>query len=174
MQMALKIIQAINKWGAAYAFVDEGGVGGGVVDRLRELRAPVIAVDFGSKSDGVNEDRGVKYANKRAEIWGGLKDWLTYGAIVERVKGLEVTLVDELTAPNFALNIREEIQLEGKKEMRRRGVPSPNIADALATTFAFPALGVEFESVMNTYAPAYVPDYNPYSRERMTADVRLT
>lgn len=167
MQMALRVIQAINRHGAAYAFVDEGGVGGGVVDRLRELRAPVIAVDFGSKPDGVNEDRGIKYANKRAEIWGALKDWLSYGAIHERVKGLEVTLVDELTAPNYGLNIREEILLEAKKEMRRRGVPSPNIADALATTFAFPALDLDFSGVMNSITPIYVPDYNPYSKEMM-------
>jgi hypothetical protein len=90
---------------------------------------------------------------------------------VERVKGLETTLVDELTAPNFALNIREEIQLETKKEMRKRGVPSPNLADALATTFAFPALSLEFDNVMANYAPAYVPDYNPYSKERMREDV---
>jgi hypothetical protein len=53
-------------------FVDGTGVGGGVVDRLRQLNVPVVDVQFGGKSDnnfGTAND-GVNYANKRAEIWG--------------------------------------------------------------------------------------------------------
>lgn len=166
MSLALKVLQAAHRHSASFIFVDEGGIGGGVVDRLRELRAPVIGVDFGSKPDQINFERGVKYANKRAEIWGALKDWLVTGAIHERAPGVDLPLVDELTGPNYGLTVREEIQLESKKDMRRRGVPSPNVADALACTFALPTwmppAGREIE-----LQPTIAADYNPYERERI-------
>ncbi len=168
MTLARKIIEAVHRYSASMVFVDEGGVGGGVVDRLRQLQVPVIAVDFGSKPDGVNAERGVKYANKRAEIWGGVKDWLSHGAIPGRLPGIEQSLADELSGPTYGLNAREEILLESKKEMRRRGVPSPNIADALATTFAFPMF--EPRSILiEELKPTVMPDYNPYERERIFA-----
>lgn len=169
MELATRVVQAYHKYAASIVFVDEGGVGGGVVDRLRQLRLPVIGVDFGSKPDGVNYQRGVKYANKRAEIWGALRTWLEEGAIPERINGLEMTLVEELVAPNYGMNAREEIQLEGKKEMRRRGVKSPNVADSLALTFALPVyeppVGLHTEEI----APVQAPDYNPFDRERINA-----
>ena len=168
MSLALKVLAAAHRHAASFIFVDEGGVGGGVVDRLRELRAPVIGVDFGSKPDSTNFERGIKYANKRAEIWGALKDWLATGSIHERAPGIDTTLLDELTGPNYGMTVREEIQLESKKDMRRRGVPSPNVADALACTFAMPTwippMGREVE-----LQPYVAPDYNPFERERIYA-----
>lgn len=168
MQLVAKIVQAFHKYNCSVAFVDEGGVGGGVVDRLGELMLPVIGVDFGSGPDGVNPNTGVKYANKRAEIWGGLRDWLPTGAIQERVPGLDKSVPDELAGPTYGLNSKEAIVLEAKKEMRARGEPSPNIADALATTFAYPAyepaaLGLPVAQARQC------PDYDPYSRENLEA-----
>ena len=61
-------------------FVDGGGVGGGVEDRLRQLGVPVIDVQFGSKSDRLALDEA-RYANKRSEIWGSLREWLKVGAL---------------------------------------------------------------------------------------------
>lgn len=169
MNLAMKIVQAVNKHKASMVFVDEGGVGGGVVDRLRQLQVPVMGVDFGSKADGINEmgERGTKYANKRAEIWGALRDWLPTGAIADRVHGLELTLPDELTGPTYGLTAKEEIQLESKKEMRRRGVTSPNLADALACTFAFPTYTPQLQREMLEELPQTTPDYNPFERERI-------
>ena len=57
-------------------FVDGGGVGGGVVDRLRQLHLDPIKVQFGGKPDDPR-----KYANKRAEMWGVMRDWLRVGCI---------------------------------------------------------------------------------------------
>jgi hypothetical protein len=150
--------------GAAAVFVDEGGVGGGVVDRLRVLRIPVFGVDFGSGADGTNPDDGTKYANKRAEIWGAMRTWLKRGAIPDMKTGEHTTLVDELIGPNYGMNTREEIQLESKKEMRKRGIPSPNVADALACTFAFQ---VWFPPPGEKPKPTVVDDYNPYALERL-------
>jgi len=166
METASKVAASFLTLRASVVMIDSGGVGGGVVDRLRVLRIPVMEVDFGSKPDGTNSDDGTKYANKRAEIWGAVREWLKIGSIPERVHGLEVTLIDELTAPKFGLNAMEEIQLESKKEMRKRGVKSPNLADALACTFAFPVyIPNSVDDVV--LQPEIAPDYNPYERERI-------
>ena len=79
--------------------------------------------------------------------------------------GGKITLVDELTGPNYGMNQREEIQLEGKKDMRKRKIPSPNVADALACTFAYPVFeaDVTTPAEMEAEAPTIAPDYNPYS-----------
>lgn len=165
VQVARKVVEAKDRYRATLIFVDEGGVGGGVVDILRHMGHQVIGVNFGDAADGTNMERGILYANKRAEIWGGMRDWLPTGSIAEfKSPGTDVTLVDELSGPQYGLTAREAIQLETKKDMRRRGVASPNIADALACTFAFPTLiqplspsGLPMLQVVTQY-----PDYNPY------------
>lgn len=165
MEVAAKVAAIFLRLHATAVMVDSGGVGGGVVDRLRQLRIPVMEVDFGSAADGGDPNDGTKYANKRAEIWGKMRAWLSTGSIPARIRGLEITLVDELTSPSYGLNGKEQIQLESKKEMRKRGVPSPNVADALACTFAFdvfiPSRYDEDLPLQNT------PDYNPYEAEMM-------
>lgn len=168
METAARVAEVFLRLNAAVVMVDSGGVGGGVVDRLRQLRIPVMEVDFGAGADGINVDDGTKYANKRAEIWGALRNWLPTGAISDVMVGDKTTLVDELVAPNFGLNGKEAIQLESKKEMRRRGVPSPNCADALACTFAYPVFNTD--GVGGEREPAvYAEDYNPFERSRIYA-----
>lgn len=167
MKTAQRVAQVFIELKASICMVDGGGVGGGVVDRLRELAIPVMEVDFGSGADGTNPDDGAKYANKRAEIWGAMRTWLGTGAIPNMKTGDHTTLVDELTGPNFGLNTREEIQLESKKEMRKRGVASPNVADALACTFAFPFYA---PIPLRDAKPRVEDDYNPYARERVFAE----
>lgn len=165
MQTAARAAAMFLRLNATIVMVDSGGVGGGVVDRLRQLQIPVVEVDFGSSPDGGDPNDGTKYANKRAEIWGRMREWLKTGCIPPRVKGVEETLVDELTAPGYGMNAREEIQLESKKEMRKRGIKSPNIADALACTFAYSVY--EPSRFERELPPSLTPDYNPYSQEMM-------
>jgi len=165
MHTAARVAAVYLSLHAAMVMVDSGGVGGGVVDRLRQLRIPVMEVDFGSAADGGDPNDGTKYANKRAEIWGKMREWLKIGSIPPRIHGLEDSLVDELTGPNYGLNNNEAIQLESKKEMRKRGVKSPNVADALACTFAFPVYVPTYED--SRLPPSHTPDYNPYAQEMM-------
>ena len=84
-------------------------------------------VQFAAKSD----QRQERYANKRAEIWGVMKEKLQYLSLPN-----DSELREQLTGPEFTLNSRDEILLEPKDSMKRRGVASPDIADALACTFA--------------------------------------
>lgn len=180
MQLAARVAVAFASYRAEMVFVDEGGVGGGVVDRLRMLRIPVVPVDFGSGAEGTNLDDGAKYANKRAEIWGAMRNALARGlAIPDKVEGNfsagmdgeAITLPQELASPTYQHNVREEIQLERKSEIKKREGFSPNVADALATTFALPewAEPVSATGEIQGDQPVVADDYNPFAEERMLA-----
>lgn len=176
MQTAARSADAFHRLGADILMVDEGGVGGGVVDRLRQLRVPVLGVQFGAKADGANlYERGIKYRNKRSEIWGEMRDWLAHGSIpnltIPQMNETIITLVDELIGPMYGLTEKEEIQLERKKDMRGRGVPSPNVADALACTFAFPSFVSSVQARYETEKPYIAPAYDPFDLNRIYHDV---
>jgi len=166
MQLVSRIISTYDAYHAEMILVDGGGVGGGVIDRLRELRYPVIDVQFGGKADGTTTgESGVKYLNKRAEIWGAMREWLAGGAIVEYVNGLPGhSLIDELITPTYSFNQRDQIVLESKAEMRRRGEASPNVADALAITFAMPFAPAALRPKQSMRADS---DYDPYDEKHL-------
>jgi hypothetical protein len=148
-------------------FVDGTGVGGGVVDRLRQLHIPVHDIQFGSKPDGfgfTTGDEGVRYANKRAEIWGAMREWLKVGSIPNLPE-----LHSQLVGPQYGFNARNEIQLERKEDMKKRGLESPDLADALALTFSFPVALRPAEGHIGPDKPLIEFEYNPFSPERMVA-----
>ena len=134
-------------------FVDDAGAGGAVVDHLVRHNLPVEGVAFGGKS--VGDISRVKHANKRAEMWGTLRDKLPYLALPDNAD-----LRDQLIGPEFKFNLKGEIQLEKKEDMRKRGLASPDIADALALTFARPVFPRQFENWTNG-ASNVVSDYSP-------------
>jgi hypothetical protein len=138
-------------------FVDDAGAGGAVVDHLMRHNLPVEGVAFGGKS--VGDISRVKYANKRAEMWGNLKDRLLYLALPN-----SADLRDQLIGPEFKFNLRGEMQLERKEDMRKRGLASPDIADALALTFARPVFPRQFADWMANGGNNVVSDYNPIER----------
>lgn len=107
-------------------FIDGTGVGGGVVDILRSWGIDSYDINFGHKST----DRA--YANKRTEMWCKLGDWLRKGGIIPNIP----SLVEELSMPLYDVTERNEKILESKAKMRERCGKSPDLADALALTFA--------------------------------------
>lgn len=133
--------------------VDGGGIGGGVVDRLRQMGYDPIEVQFGSQADDPR-----KYANKRAEMWGKLKDWLQFGCLDQ-----DEVLATDLTAVEYMFTAKDQIQLEKKETMKQRGLASPDDADALAITFAYPV--PEF-SIDDAPARTRQRDYDPYDMLR--------
>lgn len=138
MQVAARVAEKARELDARAIFVDAGGVGGGVVDRLRQLGVQhVFPVEFGGRSDKASLSQsgaqGEQYANKRAEIYGSLRAALTEGLAIPDSAALQ----DELVGIEYSYNVRDEIQLESKKAMKLRGLASPDHADALALTFAY-------------------------------------
>ena len=134
--VASKVSEVSTQYNADAIFVDGGGVGGGVVDCLRSLSVHCFDVNFGAKSDATlvaTETQGMMFANKRAEMWGAMREWLKTGAILN-----DPDLRAQLVGPTYTFNLRSEIILEKKEDMRKRGLESPDLADALALTFAYP------------------------------------
>lgn len=126
----------------AEVLVDSIGLGAGVVDRLRELGLPVRGIN-------VSESPSLKgsYLNLKAELWYKAREWL---------EGRDVTLpnderlVRELVTPRFKFTSSGKLQIEGKDQIRKRGLDSPDAADAFVLTFASHAataqMGWSFDS----------------------------
>jgi hypothetical protein len=83
MQLAARIGEVNERYKPDAIFIDQGGNGAGVVDRCRYLHMPVTGVDFGAAPDRlqIGDQGAIGYANKRAEMWGVMKEWLRDGII---------------------------------------------------------------------------------------------
>lgn len=132
MTLAARVAEHVNLIRSAghrvVVNVDGGGVGGGVIDRLRSMGFDVNEVQFGARAMDPK-----KWANRRAEIWGALREWLGTGALLK-----DDELVADLTNLEYGYTSADQILLEKKESMKSRGLASPDIADALACTFAVP------------------------------------
>ena len=117
---------AWHKWKADAIFVDDtGGFGNGVVDSLLQHGLAPIPINFSSKADDPH------YFNKRAEMWMRMADWVKRGGALPRIE----SLVRELTTPTYTLK-HGQFQVEEKEQIKKRLGFSPDMADALALTFA--------------------------------------
>jgi len=115
-----------------HVLIDETGIGGGVVDRIRQLGLQCLAVNFGGKAEALVD--GVECRNKRSEMWARMKCWLQSGGAIPDDADLRV----DLEGPEYGYDALNRIELERKDDMKRRGLSSPDMADALALTFAYP------------------------------------
>ena len=91
---------------------------------------------FRSAVDFASAPTHTAYPNKRAECWGLMRDWLKEGGWLPK----DDRLRDDLCAPEYGYTLSGKIQLERKEKMRARGLASPDLADALALTFAAPVV----------------------------------
>ncbi|MEM1973299.1 MAG: terminase family protein [Thermoplasmata archaeon] len=107
-------------------FIDDVGVGGGVVARLKELKYNVIGVNFGtSATDNISK-------NVRAQAYWNLKKWLQEGG---KISPIDDRLREQLRALKYKVDSTGKIVLQPKEEMVIYGISSPDEADALALTF---------------------------------------
>jgi hypothetical protein len=138
VQLAQKVQDTHTSLHPDGIFVDGGGVGGGVVDNIRNLHLFCFEIQFGSKSDNAGHatgNEGERYANKRAEMYGACRAWLKGGAIPN-----DPELKAQFLAITYTFNKKDEIILTSKEDMMKEGLPSPDDLDALVLTFAYPWL----------------------------------
>lgn len=148
MELASRIAREIDRYRPDAVFIDAGR-GEGVIDRLRQLGYSVIEVNFGARA----QEQG-RYINKRTEMWDSLKKWLEQGGSLPDAKGLK----QELTTPEYDFDAANRMRLESKEKIKERMGNSPDIADALALTFAYPV------APRNTFGTANTcnTEYNPF------------
>lgn len=158
--------EAAMRHGASAIFVDETGMGAGVVDNLRAMNLPsiVMGVNFSSGPGGFTSEECL---NVRAEIWILLRDWLKAGGCIpEHLPRVDRTFPSELASIGygFASKVKgraEAIQLTSKKDIHRENGWSPDFGDALALTFAMPTLSLPTREGISPLAPRVAPDYHP-------------
>lgn len=155
MELAARVARKIEEWNPDAVFID-AGAGAGVIDRLRQLGHDVIEVNFGGKAIDT------RYVNKRAEMWHEMADWLRAGGAVPNDNALKL----ELATPTYKYDASNRIQLESKDDIKKR-LPdsgSPDLADALALTFAQPVAPRDPLAELRTSRRAET--YDPYGSLR--------
>lgn len=132
-------------------YVDDTGVGGGVTDVLKNAQFPINAVRLGDSADNDPD-----CYNLRAEIYAGregLMNWVKQGGALEPHMDWK-----ELVLIRYRKNTGSKTQIESKEDMRKRGVESPDVADALALTFAKSKntqyYGIDVQKVLSSGAPS--------------------
>lgn len=118
--------------------IDIGGLGAGIVDRLHELGHKNIVIGINAGSTPLN---ATIYYNKRAEMWGTLNQWL-------KDEPCQIPDNDALHADicgiRYKVDSNSRLVMEQKAEMKKRGIRSPDSADALCLTFALPVSALDY------------------------------
>ena len=127
MALAGQVAEEIRRFRPDVVFIDSGR-GEGVIDRLRQLGHRVTEVNFGARADDVG-----RFTNKRIEMWTRLANWLDEGGSIPNISELKT----ELTTPEYAFTKSGHLYLESKENIKEKLGRSPDIADALALTFAY-------------------------------------
>lgn len=142
--VAQRVIERILQRKPRTCVIDGDGIGGGVADYVRTYLAERWA--FGKNNRGewvlpewfrLEEFHGgaapgdaFMYFNLRAEVWGKMRDWLVTGSIPD-----DPELAADLVGPEYGYSNKNQIQLERKEDMDKRGLASPDSGDMLAMTF---------------------------------------
>ena len=129
MRLISKLTDIFSRHKPHVIFLDSGGMGGPIGDRLRQLNFHVVDVGFGDKAADEKA-----YKNRTAEMWGRMRDWLFKGGCIKSSPILETDLTNRL----YDHNDKNQLILERKKDMKSRGLSSPDWPDALGLTFAEP------------------------------------
>lgn len=155
MELAARVAAQIDTQKPDAVFIDSGA-GAGVIDRLRQLGHDVVEVPFGGKA---NEPQ--RFVNRRTEMWWLVKEWIGAGGALP----LDSTLTQELSTPQYWYDSVGRVVLESKDEIKKRlhGGRSPDLADALALTFAHPVRARGLTPAQPSTAAA---EYDPYTFSR--------
>jgi hypothetical protein len=147
MELAGRLKTMIDKEKPAKVFIDCIGIGAGVVDRLQEMGYEcVVGINVARTAN--NKER---FGNLRAELWSEMRDWLM-GEIPVQIPDSD-ELHTDLCGLGYKHRSNGQLLIESKDDLRKRGMPSPDAADALSMTFAFGMYAGE-----SNFAPNFMPD----------------
>lgn len=128
MALADRIAVEMAKEKPEAVFIDSGA-GQGVIDRLRQMRFDVVEVPFGAQA--IDKEQ---FANRRMEMWWHMAQWIKQGGAIPP----NPVLQGDLGAPTYGYTPKGPKILEAKDKLKERIGRSPDLADALALTFAAP------------------------------------
>lgn len=152
-EIAARIALAKDKWKCEVEIVDgTGGFGSGVVDSLIQAGHSPIEIHFSGKA--IDN----RYYNKRSEMWFNMADWIKRGGSIPN----DDDLIKELCAPTYAFQ-GGRFLLEPKEQIKARLGYSPDSADALCLTFAFPEMAGIDPALAGVLKPKYKSDYDPFT-----------
>lgn len=155
-QVAGYVAKYEDEYQADAVFIDLG-YGTGIYSAGKQMGRHWQLVEFG----GASTDRG--YLNKRADMWRLMRIWLAEGGAIED----DPVLCDQLIGPEYYVVATGpnsgKIFLESKEDMAKRGLESPNRADALALTFAAPVMSKSQKQFSAVTASAR-REYDPLTR----------
>ena len=130
MELAGKLKTIIEKEKPHRVFIDSIGIGAGVVDRLLEMGLSCV--------EGVNVARSAndkeRFGNRRAELWSEMRDWLM-GEIAVQIPDSD-ELHSDLCSLGYKHRSNGQLLIESKDDLKKRGMPSPDLADSLMLTFS--------------------------------------
>jgi hypothetical protein len=140
-------------------FIDVGGLGAGIVDRLNELgyRDIIVSVNAGSSPLNVK-----KYKNKRAEMWGLCLEWMSEEPC--QIPDDDALHAD-LCGVKYTYSSNSQLTIETKEGMKKRGIRSPDCAEALIQTFAYPAIALSEIATKNKQIAAKIMSKDRHSRK---------
>ena len=162
VQLTGKVIECVREFrslgmNCAGLFVDGGGVGGGVIDQLRALGYAPLEVQFGGKATNHKT-----YRYKSDEMWGNMKDAMPKLCLPANNQLGGVDLKADLTQREFGYTLMgNKMHLETKKDMVARGIQSPDLADALALTFAQEVAPAVRPEGVGPMTQKVISDYDP-------------
>jgi hypothetical protein len=131
--VAEEVIRLIQQEKPDATVIDGDGIGAGVVDHIRHRGFTSGIFEF---HGGTTANDSAAYFNRRAEVWGAMRDWLMAGAEIPDDPEIEA----DLTGIEYGFGPKGQLQLEKKEDMKKRGLSSPDIGDMLAQTFSVTVL----------------------------------
>lgn len=125
--------------GKVYVNIDDTGLGGGVTDRLNEVKRelklrklyviPINAAEKIETDTAAGKDAAKRYNDLTTDMWATMRDLLSEKNI--SIEDDEET-VAQLSSRKYRMASNGKLEIEPKKEMKKRGLDSPDRADALA------------------------------------------
>lgn len=159
IDISSRVQLAKSKWMQELEFFDDTvGWAHGAIDHMRSCGHSPVPVQFNGKADDP------RFKNKRAEMWKRMSDWVLNGGALPPIS----ELVPEMTSPTYTYDLEGRFMIEPKDEIKKRLGFSPDLADALALTFAIPEMPgrIIIPGIPDT-AGKLLHEYDPFAENRL-------